>query len=175
VKVHPCSRNSRLITALGKNMSSNPLTPAFSAASTSTSISVMHPSYQAWKHQRVLSCTLCQQKKIKCNRKIPCNHCTRTQSKCIPSTMTPRRRRFPERELLERLRKYEGMLREHKVKFEPLHHGREGLEGFLSAEGDGDPDGASRDVPMTCSSSSAQADRPHDIRYAKSYHFTNAP
>jgi hypothetical protein len=67
------------------------------------------------------------------------------------------------------------MLREHKVKFEPLHHGREDSEVFTSAEGDGDPDGAGQDVSMTRSSSAAQADRPHDIRYAKSHHSTNTP
>ena len=32
-----------------------------------------------------------------------------------------RRRRFPERELLERLRKYEGLLRQNSITFEPLH------------------------------------------------------
>jgi hypothetical protein len=32
-----------------------------------------------------------------------------------------RKRRFPERELLDRLRKYEDLLRQNNVKFEPLH------------------------------------------------------
>ena len=41
---------------------------------------------------------------------------------CVPSTQTrPRRRRFPERQLLDRLRSYEDLLRENKIKFEPLH------------------------------------------------------
>ncbi|KAJ3536418.1 hypothetical protein NM208_g6725 [Fusarium decemcellulare] len=35
----------------------------------------------------------------------------------------PRRRRFPERELLDRLRQYEDLLRQNNVKFEPLHKG----------------------------------------------------
>lgn len=42
----------------------------------------------------------------------------------MPATLTPRgrrRRRFPERELLERLRKYEDLLRQNNIKFEPLH------------------------------------------------------
>lgn len=42
----------------------------------------------------------------------------------MPATLTPRgqrRRRFPERELLERLRKYEVLLRQNNIKFEPLH------------------------------------------------------
>lgn len=40
---------------------------------------------------------------------------------CIPASPIQRRRRFPERELLERLRHYEGLLRQHNIKFNPLH------------------------------------------------------
>lgn len=41
----------------------------------------------------------------------------------MPATLAlrRRRRRFPERELLERLRKYEDLLRQNNVKFESLH------------------------------------------------------
>jgi hypothetical protein len=41
----------------------------------------------------------------------------------MPSTLAPRRRRrrFPERELLERLHKYEDLLRRNNIKFDPLH------------------------------------------------------
>jgi len=34
-----------------------------------------------------------------------------------------RKRRFPEKELLNRIRHYEALLRENSVKFEPLHGG----------------------------------------------------
>lgn len=42
---------------------------------------------------------------------------------CVPAALTPRqrRRRFAEKELLERLRHYEGLLRQNNVPFEPLH------------------------------------------------------
>jgi hypothetical protein len=42
---------------------------------------------------------------------------------CISATAAPRRRRrrFPERDLLDRLRKYENLLRQQGVEFEPLH------------------------------------------------------
>ncbi|KAF3932235.1 hypothetical protein ABW20_dc0110701 [Dactylellina cionopaga] len=74
------------------------------------------------KSQRVLACLLCQQRKVKCDRKFPCAHCVRADVTCIPATVArPRRRRFPERELLERLRHYEGLLRQNNVKFESLH------------------------------------------------------
>ncbi|AEO69707.1 uncharacterized protein THITE_2053454 [Thermothielavioides terrestris NRRL 8126] len=80
-------------------------------------------SAAAAKPQRVLACLLCQQRKIKCNRQFPCSNCTRTGAHCVPASLVPRqrRRRFPERELLDRIRHYEALLRQHGVSFEPLH------------------------------------------------------
>lgn len=51
-------------------------------------------------------------------------NCIKAQVECIPSTLQPRRRRrqFPESDLLERLRKYEEILRQKGVKVEPLTH-----------------------------------------------------
>ena len=73
--------------------------------------------------QRVLACTLCSQRKVKCDRKFPCANCTKVGAQCIPAALVPRqrKRRFPERELLDRLQRYEGLLRQHDVKFEPIH------------------------------------------------------
>ncbi len=71
---------------------------------------------------RVLACLLCQQRKVKCDRRFPCANCTKHQIECVPATQARRRRRrFPEGELLGRLRKYEDLLRQNKVKFDPLH------------------------------------------------------
>jgi hypothetical protein len=80
-------------------------------------------SRAAAKPQRVLACVLCQQRKVKCDRKFPCANCVRACAQCVPATLArrQRRRRFPERELLERLRRYEGLLRQNNIKFEPLH------------------------------------------------------
>lgn len=42
----------------------------------------------------------------------------------MPATQPrQRKRRFPERELLERLRKYEAIMRQNNVKFDALHDG----------------------------------------------------
>ena len=82
------------------------------------------PSSQSWKQQRVLACVRCQQRKVKCDRKFPCANCTASHVLCVPATVTPRtrrKRRFPERALLERLRNYEDLLRQNNVKFDPLH------------------------------------------------------
>ncbi|KAL2170622.1 hypothetical protein VTG60DRAFT_4635 [Thermothelomyces hinnuleus] len=81
------------------------------------------PSSGAAKPQRVLACQLCQQRKVKCDRKFPCSQCSRMGAQCVSAALVPRqrRRRFPERELLERIRQYETLLRQHHVPFRPLH------------------------------------------------------
>lgn len=80
------------------------------------------PQYSVAKSRRVLACILCQQRKVKCDRKFPCANCVKHKVQCVPSTQPrPRRRRFPERQLLDRLRSYEELLRQNKIKFEPLH------------------------------------------------------
>lgn len=77
----------------------------------------------AAKPQRVLSCILCAQRKVKCDRRSPCSNCIKSGVQCVSAATIPRqrRRRFPERELLDRLRHYERLLTEHDIPFEPLH------------------------------------------------------
>ncbi|KAK4963871.1 hypothetical protein LTR28_004310 [Elasticomyces elasticus] len=75
------------------------------------------------KPQRLLACVLCQQRKVKCDHNYPCATCVRARVQCVQATQASRRRkrRFPERELLARLRQYEDLLSQHNVKIEPLH------------------------------------------------------
>jgi len=76
------------------------------------------------KSQRILSCVQCQRRKVRCDRRFPCANCVRAAVDCVAGDSVaprPRRRRFPERELLERLRYYEGLLRQNGIDFEPLH------------------------------------------------------
>ncbi|KAL4780322.1 hypothetical protein BJX76DRAFT_351107 [Aspergillus varians] len=75
------------------------------------------------KAPRVLSCLLCQQRKVKCDRTFPCANCVKTKAQCVPAGLLPRRRkrRFAERELLDRLRQYEDLLRRNNIEFKPLH------------------------------------------------------
>jgi len=64
--------------------------------------------------QKKHPCVLCQQRKVKCDRELPCSNCQKACAECIsPSTLPPRprKRRFPEAELLARIRKYEHHLR----------------------------------------------------------------
>ncbi|PYI09830.1 fungal-specific transcription factor domain protein [Aspergillus sclerotiicarbonarius CBS 121057] len=110
-----------------------------------------HPaasSRTAAKPHRVLACVLCQQRKVKCDRKFPCASCVRAGAQCVPTLAPrPRRRRFPERELLERLRRYEDLLRQHNIDFEPLHTAvvEKGGRGTGSVD-DGDLQGPSSGV-----------------------------
>ncbi|KAL4899362.1 hypothetical protein BDW74DRAFT_115865 [Aspergillus multicolor] len=78
---------------------------------------------QSTKPIRVLSCVLCQQRKVRCDRTFPCANCVKSSSQCVPAGLLPRqrKRRFPERELLGRLRQYETLLRKNDIEFEPLH------------------------------------------------------
>ena len=77
----------------------------------------------ALKPPRILACLLCQQRKVKCDRKSPCNNCVKNGMQCVSAALATRqrRRRFPERELLDRLRDYEQLLRQNNITFEPLH------------------------------------------------------
>ncbi|MCJ1403050.1 hypothetical protein MMC11_006272 [Xylographa trunciseda] len=72
---------------------------------------------------RVLACVRCHQRKLRCDRKFPCANCVGVRSNCVPTPLTSRqrRRRFPERDLLDRIRRYEGLLQQHNIAFEPLH------------------------------------------------------
>ncbi|KAF2707810.1 putative C6 transcription factor [Pleomassaria siparia CBS 279.74] len=85
------------------------------------------------KPQRVLACVLCQQRKVKCNRKFPCDNCIKSKAQCVPASQLPRqrRRRFPERELLDQLHKYEDLLRSNNISFEPLQ--KDGTRAHESA------------------------------------------
>ncbi|KAL4891993.1 hypothetical protein BDV59DRAFT_180644 [Aspergillus ambiguus] len=88
-----------------------------SEQTTSTSSSQQHP-----KALRVLACVLCQQRKVKCNRQFPCTNCIRLNATCVPATISKRRRRrqFSEAQLLDRLRRYEHLLRQNSIYFDPL-------------------------------------------------------
>ncbi|RMZ68167.1 C6 transcription factor [Pyrenophora seminiperda CCB06] len=87
------------------------------------SLGALSPPVATSKPTRVLSCVTCAQRKVKCDRKFPCSNCTRLGLQCVPAATISRqrRRRFPERELLERLHHYEDLLRQHNIAFQPMH------------------------------------------------------
>jgi len=154
--------SDRLATA---KMSTVPTTQTFQDGATPSS---HHP-----KPPRVLACVLCQQRKVKCDRKFPCANCIKSRSQCVPSTLAQRqrRRRFPERALLERLRKYEDLLQQNNIVFEPLHKAGTRHEDPLHAESDhGSDDGQPGNAGVDSSSPSTtiKSERVHEAKYALS-------
>ena len=135
------------------------------------SLDTPSPSSHLLKPQRVLACVICQQRKVKCDRKFPCANCIKSQAQCVPATLAQRRRRRrnPERVLLERLRKYEDLLRQNNITFEPLHKGspREG-ESLNAQSGDDSanehPDTVGPD--LSTPSTPIKSERGYEAKYA---------
>jgi Fungal Zn(2)-Cys(6) binuclear cluster domain len=76
------------------------------------------------QNRRKHPCILCQQRKVKCDRIDPCANCVKARVECVsPTTLPPRRRkkRFPEAELLARLRKYEDHLRSYGADIDAIN------------------------------------------------------
>ena len=91
----------------------------------------------------------------------------------MPATQVSRRRRrrFPERELLERLRKYEDLLRQNNIKFEPLHKDSAEEKESLNVDG---ADDSEDEQPKTAGpessspSTTVYSERAHESKYALS-------
>ena len=72
------------------------------------------------------SCVLCQQRKVRCDKNKPCANCVKAQVECrvVPPQPPRRRKKKPqERELVERLRKYEALLSQYGVPYDALGGG----------------------------------------------------
>lgn len=120
------------------------------------------PEASVMKLTRGHSCVLCQQRKVRCDKNKPCANCVKAGVDCkvVPPQPPRRRKKKPqERELVDRLRKYEALLSQHGVDFEPIgqhlkssdiatdevdeiEHGIEGLKTSPSSAGQ---DGVSGD------------------------------
>ncbi|KAI8956681.1 fungal-specific transcription factor domain-containing protein [Daldinia sp. FL1419] len=71
-------------------------------------------SSSSGKPPRVLACVLCQNRKIKCDRRTPCSNCIKANVTCTPSTPAPaRKRRRPNQDLQQRLARCEELLSEY--------------------------------------------------------------
>ena len=95
-------------------------------------------SPQGPKHQRLLACTSCQQRKTKCDRQFPCGNCVKARVHCVQATLARRRPRFNEKALLDRIREYEDLLRENEIPFAPLHAARGEDSSTAGARNDSD-------------------------------------
>jgi hypothetical protein len=83
------------------------------------------PDMSAMKLTRGTSCVLCQQRKVRCDKNKPCANCVKARVECrVIPPQPPRRRkkRLQEKDLIDRLRKYESLLTENGVKFDSIGH-----------------------------------------------------
>ncbi|KFA63977.1 hypothetical protein S40285_05724 [Stachybotrys chlorohalonatus IBT 40285] len=77
----------------------------------------------AVKLTRGTSCVLCQQRKVRCDKNKPCANCVKAGVECRvvpPQPPRRRKRRLQEKDLIERLKKYESLLSENGVKFDAI-------------------------------------------------------
>lgn len=94
------------------------------------------------------SCNVCQQRKVRCDQQKPCANCVRTQVECKVAPPQPARRRrkkLHERDLLERLKKYETLMTQNGVAFDSAFDdqdetiGRQGSSSIKSSHGNSIP------------------------------------
>lgn len=93
------------------------------SSSSSSQVAVAQDPSAANKLTRGHSCVLCQQRKVRCDKNKPCANCVKAGVECkvVPPLPPRRRKKKPhERELIDRLRKYESLLNQHGVDFEPI-------------------------------------------------------
>jgi hypothetical protein len=69
------------------------------------------------------SCVLCHRRKVRCDKKNPCTYCVNHHVPCVPvvsAATRPRKKRFPEAELLARLKRYEDALKSYGANLESI-------------------------------------------------------
>ena len=100
------------------------------------------------------SCVLCQQRKVRCDQQKPCANCVRAQVECgvvPPQPVRRRKKKLHERDLVERLKKYESLMIQNGINFDSVLEGGDenadldtDLTGLKTSKGDGAQDCASR-------------------------------
>ena len=85
---------------------------------------VLTPETQQGGKTKLNSCTLCQQRKVKCDKRQPtCTACATHSASCIyvaPAKSQRKRKRSPDEELLSRLNRYESLLGRHGIPLDGL-------------------------------------------------------
>ncbi|KAG7115540.1 Pyriculol/pyriculariol biosynthesis cluster transcription factor like protein [Verticillium longisporum] len=75
------------------------------------------------KLTRGTSCVLCQQRKVRCDKRKPCANCVKARVECRvvpPNPPRRRKKRLQEKDLIDRLKKYETLLAENGVSVDPI-------------------------------------------------------
>nr|ANM86355.1 putative transcription factor [Cladonia uncialis subsp. uncialis]AUW31218.1 putative transcription factor [Cladonia uncialis subsp. uncialis] len=89
------------------------------------SSAVSTPENQQGGKTKLISCTLCQQRKVKCDKRQPtCTTCATHRASCIyvaPARSQRKRKKSSEEELLDRLNRYEALLNIHGISLDGLN------------------------------------------------------
>lgn len=105
------------------------------------------------------SCITCRRRKVKCDKKQPCSNCARAKTECIfpgPGRAPRKSRKPPDAELLERLRRLEGVVQslnaqveEHEQEAAERERGNDSRQGSISENcfGGASGSGSSKDRP----------------------------
>ncbi|KAF2198247.1 hypothetical protein GQ43DRAFT_483469 [Delitschia confertaspora ATCC 74209] len=70
------------------------------------------------------SCVTCRKRKVKCDKKHPCSNCARAKTECVfpsPGRAPRKSRKPPDGELMERLRRLEGVVQSLNAQVEEEH------------------------------------------------------
>ncbi|MCJ1337752.1 hypothetical protein MMC09_003035 [Bachmanniomyces sp. S44760] len=88
-------------------------------ATTDLVASAIREEYNS-KNPKQISCTLCQQRKVKCDKQEPCANCTKARVHCVYRAPAPprRRKKRTEADLIARLKQMEDQLRTYGAKIE---------------------------------------------------------
>ncbi|KAI5926670.1 fungal-specific transcription factor domain-containing protein [Camillea tinctor] len=85
------------------------------ASSTSSTPAPVAGTSSPTPYPHIRSCTLCRQRKVKCDRQRPCSNCSRTGSDCVyppgPGRAAKKPRKTLDTQLLGRLSKLEGIIK----------------------------------------------------------------
>ena len=89
------------------------------------SSAVSTPGIQPGGKTKLISCTLCQQRKVKCDKRQPtCSNCARHRASCFyvaPAKSQRKKKKSSEEELLDRLIRYESLLKAHGISLDGLN------------------------------------------------------
>lgn len=105
------------------------------STTTTTSTAAAYPNSALPRPSaRTLSCTLCQRRKIKCDRIVPCSNCIKANVVCTPSKPAPPRQRTrPRQDLQERLAKCETLLKQYADAERPVPSELSGSRGATAS------------------------------------------
>lgn len=126
------------------------------------------------KLTRGTSCVLCQQRKVRCDKNKPCANCVKAKVECrVVPPQPPRRRkkRLQEKDLFERLKKYETLLSENGVTFEPIGQElrQDGAQGDDVDELEDDFEMLKTSPEASMSPSQSSTKKEYVTRHGKSY------